>query len=626
METPTACALSLQTKYGCYKPGCSERVSGLVNYLLLAECGFDPAGDATTSALSIICVIVLGLYALIALEQISSVHFAQTIATVVKLTRMSPSIASVTLIAFGNGSSDLFSSLAAFDDGDAQLGLGILLGATFAILTGVLGAIVILMKSIKIEAPSFLRDVVFLVATVVYLWLVLEIRGNTAIGIADTVGLFVLYALYAATFFVEACAARVKDEPHVPGTRLGCARRALAILKPSEKSLELASLPSPQAGRFEAAVTVDEDAEGALDASDAESTPPREDEEKEKEEEGTIASKSTALREKAMHAVHFLSRVLTLPLVPLQKVSIPRAEDDVYHWLLTLLASFGMPLFVFIAIYPGSFLAMPVPRSYGEERSLSGKMFPTLRVIALCVSLPCVIVQAVRIRRCGGCSAQCRGESAIEEIVFDAEEEVVVEPGIVPPPRGRRRSTFGSLRHIAASPRSPFGSVRHMASSAETAVADIAASDGSGNVPGHSCIKRVGVWLRAVPPTGLPRAMLLSMSFIAAVVWIYLIANELIDAIDAVGLMLSVPPDVMGLVVVRACALLHACIVARRLVCPFQVPRSRLPSHPTPPYRSPPFTTARQRQFLARFSHKCGDRAQRIPRSCHDGLFLRANV
>jgi hypothetical protein len=120
--------------------------------------------------------------------------------------------------------------------------------------------------------------------------------------------------------------------------------------------------------------------------------------------------------------------------------------------------------------------------------------------------------------------------------------------------------------------------------------------------------------------------MLLSMSFIAAVVWIYLIANELIDAIDAVGLMLSVQPDVMGLVVVRASALLHACIVARRLVCPFQVPRSRLPSHPTPPYRSPPFTTARQRQFLARFSHKCGNRAQRIPRSCHDGLFLRANV
>ena len=86
----------------------------------------------------------------------------------------------------------------------------------------------------------------------------------------------------------------------------------------------------------------------------------------------------------------------------------------------------------------------------------------------------------------------------------------------------------------------------------ENAVAAIAASDGSINFPARSCIKGVGVWLQAVPPTGLPRAMLLSMSFIAAVVWIYLIANELIDAIDAVGLMLSVPPDVMGLVVVRA--------------------------------------------------------------------------
>ena len=199
-----------------------------------------------------------------------------------------------------------------------------------------------------------------------------------------------------------------------------------------------------------------------------------------------------------------------------------------------------MPLFVFVAIHPGSFLAMPVPRSYGEERSLSGKMFPTLRVIALCISLPCVIVQAVRIRRCscGGCSAQCRGGSAIEKIVFDAEEEIVVEPEIiVPPPRG----------HIMASP-------------PENAVAAIAASDGSINFPARSCIKGVGVWLQAVPPTGLPRAMLLSMSFIAAVVWIYLIANELIDAIDAVGLMLSVPPDVMGLVVVRAvrsCARLY---------------------------------------------------------------------
>jgi len=542
----TSCAVSLQAKFGCKDAGCSERVSGLVNYLLLAECGFDGHGDAASSALSIVCVIVCGVYALIALEQVSTVHFAQTIATVVKLTRISPSIASVTLIAFGNGSSDLFSSLAAFDDGEAQLGLGILLGATFAILTGVLGAIVIMMKGVRIERSSFLRDVVFLVVTVVYLWLVVEIRGEAAIGISDTVGLFVIYALYAATFFIEACVVRVKGDLKAAGVRavdnplaLEARRRVLTIFKP--KSLELAAVRRrvrrlsstlPSFNLTEAHLEVEDAAEGAVDAPHAEkSDPAASGGEDGKGEAGTVASAAAAavetLRERAMHAVHLFSRLLTLPLVPLQTVSIPRAEHGAYHWLTTLLASFGMPLFMYVAFYPSTFLTMPVPRSYwspdGEKADgfwsqfqapMSGKMRP-LRFIALCISLPCVLVQAVRIRRCGGCSAQCRGRGDDS----DEEEE---------------------------------------------------------DVTARSCIVRTGRWLRAVPPTGVPRAILLSMSFVAAIVWIYLVANELIDAIDAVGLMLSVPPDVMGLVVVRALrALLHH-------AAPHVLHRSPLTAHPPP--------------------------------------------
>ena len=77
--------------------------------------------------------------------------------------RLSQNIAGVTILAFGNGSPDIFSALAAVNQSRPELVLGALFGAGVFVTTAVAGA-VCLSTPFTLMSRPFLRDVIFYMA------------------------------------------------------------------------------------------------------------------------------------------------------------------------------------------------------------------------------------------------------------------------------------------------------------------------------------------------------------------------------------------------------------------------------------------------------------------------------
>ena len=104
-------------------------------------------------------------------------------------------LAGVTLLAFGNGAPDVFSSIAAFSHGDSSpdLGLGALLGAGVFVQTVVLGA-VCTVSDVSVAPSAFIRDLAFFALTVSVLliwgWRALDI---TLAHAATFVGIYAVY-------------------------------------------------------------------------------------------------------------------------------------------------------------------------------------------------------------------------------------------------------------------------------------------------------------------------------------------------------------------------------------------------------------------------------------------------
>jgi sodium/potassium/calcium exchanger 6 len=91
--------------------------------------------------------------------------FSAHLAAIVTTLGISEDLAGVTIFAFGNGSSDLFSTLAAMSSGNGSLAISELFGAAAFITTVVLGLIMVT-QPFSVSPASFVGDVVwFIIAT-----------------------------------------------------------------------------------------------------------------------------------------------------------------------------------------------------------------------------------------------------------------------------------------------------------------------------------------------------------------------------------------------------------------------------------------------------------------------------
>jgi sodium/potassium/calcium exchanger 6 len=137
------------------RANCPDEEAGVVSYLALYYCHTPHAQPVAF----ILMVLWLGmLFTTIGIA--ASDFFCINLNTISRMLGLSESLAGVTLLAFGNGSPDVFSTFAAFRTHAASLAVGELIGAA-CFITAVVSGSMALIRPFAVARKSFMRDVGF---------------------------------------------------------------------------------------------------------------------------------------------------------------------------------------------------------------------------------------------------------------------------------------------------------------------------------------------------------------------------------------------------------------------------------------------------------------------------------
>ncbi|KDQ57198.1 hypothetical protein JAAARDRAFT_35805 [Jaapia argillacea MUCL 33604] len=123
----------------------------------------------------------------------ASDFFCPNLATIAQLMGLDESVAGVTLLAFGNGSPDVFSTYSAMRADSGSLAVGELLGAASFIVSCVVGSMCII-KPFQVGRYPFLRDVGFFTFAVALLIFILHDGRIWAWESALLVAMYIVYA------------------------------------------------------------------------------------------------------------------------------------------------------------------------------------------------------------------------------------------------------------------------------------------------------------------------------------------------------------------------------------------------------------------------------------------------
>jgi solute carrier family 24 (sodium/potassium/calcium exchanger), member 6 len=105
---------------------------------------------------------------------------------------LSENLAGVTLLAFGNGSPDLFTSLSN-TRGDTELLYAQLMGAGVFLTGLVIGIVIIIARPFKLLAKNYLRDVVFYIVAAIVVHNFIHDQQYTLLEGFITIGIYIVY-------------------------------------------------------------------------------------------------------------------------------------------------------------------------------------------------------------------------------------------------------------------------------------------------------------------------------------------------------------------------------------------------------------------------------------------------
>ncbi|XP_064462586.1 mitochondrial sodium/calcium exchanger protein-like isoform X2 [Ornithodoros turicata] len=175
-------------------PSCQPNM-GYVNYLELMYCMLGPENVTYTVGLSVVWLLLL----FVALGVTSGDFLTPALFVISKTLRMSQNVAGVTLLAFGNGSPDIFSSLAGIKQGSYEMVIGGLIGGGIFVTTVVAGSI-FLTQPFKMAGRPFLRDCFFY--TTAASWTFYSFYMGS-ISLTTAVGFICLYSAYIVLVVVS---------------------------------------------------------------------------------------------------------------------------------------------------------------------------------------------------------------------------------------------------------------------------------------------------------------------------------------------------------------------------------------------------------------------------------------
>lgn len=169
----------------------SCKPKGYINCLEIFYCS---CGKFPVLAYSILLVWLVLLFYLLA--NTASEYFCPAVENLSKVLNLSPTIAGTTLLPLGNGAPDVIASIVSFTrSGDGDVGLNSVLGGAFVISSIVVGVISILIKpnQIIVNKPSFIRDVLFLLFSLISLVVIIVVgRINLWVAICFA-SIYVVY-------------------------------------------------------------------------------------------------------------------------------------------------------------------------------------------------------------------------------------------------------------------------------------------------------------------------------------------------------------------------------------------------------------------------------------------------
>lgn len=185
----TQCRCDFVTDFERCDPG-----MGYVHYTKHMYCLYGPDGVATVVAMSVFWLLVL----FTGLGVTANDFLCPSLFIISKTLKMSQNVAGVTLLAFGNGSPDIFSAIAGINQGKTEMVIGGLIGGGIFVTTVVAGSIFLTQNFGMMKRP-FLRDVFFYMiaaGAAFYLFFTRLIYIYHAIGF---VMLYVIYIIVVVT-------------------------------------------------------------------------------------------------------------------------------------------------------------------------------------------------------------------------------------------------------------------------------------------------------------------------------------------------------------------------------------------------------------------------------------------
>ncbi|KAI1293542.1 putative sodium/calcium exchanger 7 [Halotydeus destructor] len=166
-------------------------MEGFIDYASFIYCGFDADNDGVGIAICIFWTIIL----FVALGVAATDFLCPALFVMSQSLNMSQNVAGVTLIAFGNGSPDVFAAIAGMRQGRPTLVVSGLLGGGTFVTMGVVGSIFSL-GTFRLLPMPFVRDIAFYLVAATWTFYLFIVPK--AIDLYDGIGFILFYVFYVA--------------------------------------------------------------------------------------------------------------------------------------------------------------------------------------------------------------------------------------------------------------------------------------------------------------------------------------------------------------------------------------------------------------------------------------------
>ncbi|KAL9651694.1 hypothetical protein ABK040_009309 [Willaertia magna] len=163
---------------------------GVINYLWLRYCGLQSV-PPIFFILGILWVLVLFYF----LSSTAETYFCPGLVEISRILRLSPDVAGVTFLAFGNGAPDIASIIAGIFSGSTGFGVGEPIGAGVFVTTVIMSAVT-LFSDAKVLTFPFLRDAIAYLIAVSYVMIIVFIGEITLWQSIICLGIYLLYVIF----------------------------------------------------------------------------------------------------------------------------------------------------------------------------------------------------------------------------------------------------------------------------------------------------------------------------------------------------------------------------------------------------------------------------------------------